>query len=435
VRQLDPGQCGSRSWPGCPGAGDYRRDPQPLLIERNFFGVVRVTDDPAGNVHRLFHGSTLHGQQSLDPALSHEPSTYFTRSGPIGSVFAALRPRLDQPGTRVAIVGLGAGTLACYAGPGQRWTFYEIDPAVERIARDPRFFTICETPGGRLVVLGDARPGEASITPIISSSSMPSAPDAPPMHPVSREAIRPIKLAEGGVLAFNLSDRWSGPRPGDGPAGRTPPVAGSATYDHLVTRRQPASSRSGPTAEPARPRGPTSNPLGGCPSCVRNAPVWTDDYPTSPATSGRGRGETRSAPRGRAWDQAEQAVRHAESAGQRVIPAQSREERRGASPRVHRLVGFIKLVGSSLLPNHQSPAHAASDGPGPSDCDNWPGGRTGEFDPVRAGRYRPGQCVAVVPIGYGNGARRGRPRLVGARADLIVRLTPRAPLPPTFGLP
>src|SRR5262249_6933111 len=112
-----------------------------LHVERNFFGVVRVTDDPAHNGHRLFHGSTLHGQQSRDPALSREPSPYSARSGPIGWVFSALGLRLDQPGGRIAIVGLGAGTLACYARPGQVWTFYEIDRAIERIARDPRFFT------------------------------------------------------------------------------------------------------------------------------------------------------------------------------------------------------------------------------------------------------------------------------------------------------
>jgi hypothetical protein len=95
-----------------------------LHIERNFFGVVRVTSEGSPAVHRLFHGSTLHGQQSFDPALRRRPSTYFTRSGPIGQVYAALEPLLSEPEARVAIVGLGAGTLASYAWPGQRWTFY-----------------------------------------------------------------------------------------------------------------------------------------------------------------------------------------------------------------------------------------------------------------------------------------------------------------------
>ena len=69
-----------------------------LHIERNFFGVLRVTHDAERNVNRLFHGSTLHGEQSLDPALRREPSTYFTRSGPIGQVFRAMERRLNLPG-------------------------------------------------------------------------------------------------------------------------------------------------------------------------------------------------------------------------------------------------------------------------------------------------------------------------------------------------
>jgi hypothetical protein len=185
-----------------------------LHIERNFFGVVRVTEDIEHTVHRLFHGSTLHGQQSLDPGLAHEPSTYFTRSGPIGEVFGAIGSRLGAPRTRVAIVGLGAGTLAAYARPAQRWTFYEIDPAIERIARDARFFTyLRDCPAESLeVVIGDARlrlreaPDGAYNLLILDAFSS----DSLPVHLVTREAIRLYrsKLAEGGVLAFNLSNRY-----------------------------------------------------------------------------------------------------------------------------------------------------------------------------------------------------------------------------------
>ena len=151
-----------------------------LHIERNFFGVVRVTHDAEQNVNRLFHGTTLHGQQSLDPALRREPSTYFTRSGPIGQVFRAMGKGLAAHGTNVAIVGLGAGTLASYARPGQHWAFYEIDAAVERIARDSRFFTYlldCEAETVN-IVLGDARQRLRGrpIEPISSSSSTPSVP-------------------------------------------------------------------------------------------------------------------------------------------------------------------------------------------------------------------------------------------------------------------
>ena len=197
-----------------------------LHIERSFFGVVRVTHDAERNVHRLFHGSTLHGQQSLDPALRREPSTYFTRSGPIGQVFEAIGPRLDQPGAQVAIVGLGAGTLASYARPGQNWTFYEIDPVVERIARDPRFFTYLRDCQAEVVdiVLGDARfraaraPDHAYRLIVLDAFSS----DAVPVHLLSREAIRlyRAKLADGRLAGVQPVEPLPRPRPGDRPAGR-----------------------------------------------------------------------------------------------------------------------------------------------------------------------------------------------------------------------
>jgi hypothetical protein len=187
-----------------------------ILRERNFFGALRVLEDAEANVHRLLHGNTLHGQQRLDPEGRREPSTYYTRSGPIGLLFAAIGPRLNQPGSRVAIVGLGAGTLACYAMPGQRWKFYEIDPAVIRIADDPRFFTYlrdCRARGIDVdVVEGDARlrleeaPEHAYGLIILDAFSS----DAVPVHLLSREAVRLYrsKLAEGGLLACNASNRY-----------------------------------------------------------------------------------------------------------------------------------------------------------------------------------------------------------------------------------
>ena len=103
--------------------------------ERSFFGVYTVKRDPAG-YHVLVHGTTVHGAQSVDPSGWREPLTYYHRDGPLGHLFSALgaRPRA------IGVVGLGAGAVACYRRPGQRWTFYEIDPLVERIARDQRYF-------------------------------------------------------------------------------------------------------------------------------------------------------------------------------------------------------------------------------------------------------------------------------------------------------
>ena len=108
-------------------------------MERNFFGVLSVRVDTSGECLNLEHGTTVHGMQSLDPSQRQEPLGYYYRDSPIGQLFTALMPkRAKQP---VGVIGLGTGTLAAYAQPVQQWVFYEINPAVERIAEDERYFT------------------------------------------------------------------------------------------------------------------------------------------------------------------------------------------------------------------------------------------------------------------------------------------------------
>ncbi len=185
-----------------------------LHAERNFFGLVKVTHDTELDANRLFHGSTLHGQQSQLPSLRGEPSTFFTRSGPIGQLFATVKSRFDGLGGQVAIVGLGVGTLATYARAGENWTFYELDPAIERIARDPRLFTYLSDSKAEAinVVLGDARLRLANAPTryykLIVLDAFSS--DAVPVHLLSREAFKLYreKLAEKGLLVFNLSNRY-----------------------------------------------------------------------------------------------------------------------------------------------------------------------------------------------------------------------------------
>jgi hypothetical protein len=113
---------------------------------------------------------------------------------------------------RVAVVGLGAGTLACYGEAGQQWTFYEIDPIVERIARDPRYFTFLQDcPAAVTVVLGDARlslqtaaNGQFGLMVLDAYTA-----DMPPLHLITREALALYvrKLTPSGVLAFNITNR------------------------------------------------------------------------------------------------------------------------------------------------------------------------------------------------------------------------------------
>jgi hypothetical protein len=164
--------------------------------------------DADGRFHRVMHGRTVHGMQSLEPARRGEPLSYYHRTGPMGKFFAALGTNDPRP---VAAVGLGAGVLAHYAQPGQDWTFYEIDPVVKRVAGDSRYFTwLRDSPGRVQVVLGDARlslqgapDGHFGLIILDAYSS-----DSIPIHLLTREALRLYlaKLAPRGRLVFHVSN-------------------------------------------------------------------------------------------------------------------------------------------------------------------------------------------------------------------------------------
>jgi hypothetical protein len=180
---------------------------------RSFFGVLNVTEVAGTRVHRLFHGSTLHGQQDLAPTRRREPMTYFTRSGPIGQLFAALGEKPGAGSARVAVTGLGAGSLASYARSGQDWTFFEIDPDVVRIASDPQLFTyLADCRAAVRLVEGDGRLAMASEPDrsfgLIVLDAFTS--DAVPVHLLTREALALYrrKLASGGLIAVNITNRY-----------------------------------------------------------------------------------------------------------------------------------------------------------------------------------------------------------------------------------
>jgi SAM-dependent methyltransferase len=161
------------------------------------------------------NGTTLHGVRSLVPGEERLPMAYYSHEGPFGHFFAALAPGSVR---HVAVVGLGTGELACYARPSQDWTFYEIDPLVERIARDPRYFQFLANCGNQpRVVVGDARrtiadapDGTYDVLILDAFSS-----DSIPMHLLTREALALYlqKLAPGGHLLFHISSRTLELRP------------------------------------------------------------------------------------------------------------------------------------------------------------------------------------------------------------------------------
>jgi spermidine synthase len=198
-------------------------------------------------------------------------------------VFAALKERLA--GARIAVTGLGAGAIACYAEPGQDWTFYEIDPAVVAIARDPRYFTLLRdcAPDAR-VVLGDARLTLAEAPDahyrLIILDAFSS--DSVPVHLINREAVRLYlaKLEAGGVLVFNITNRY---------LDLVPVLAALATDAELV-----GYVRGDAAVEPERHRYSSgwvivgrstadiaslaADPRWVALAAVRNGRPWTDDF-------------------------------------------------------------------------------------------------------------------------------------------------------------
>jgi hypothetical protein len=192
--------------------------PQDLLVlQRNFFGVKKVTEGYSGRYHYLTHGDTSHGVQRLERGFRTEPLAYYFRSGPLGDIFRALESEPEFL-RRVAILGLGVGTIAAYGKPGQEFDFYEIDPAMEQIAKNPLYFTyLTEAQAETRVILGDARlrlqEAPDSHYQLIVVDAFSS--DAIPPHLLSLEAVQLMlqKIAPTGLLVFHISNRYLNLRP------------------------------------------------------------------------------------------------------------------------------------------------------------------------------------------------------------------------------
>ncbi|MET0371201.1 MAG: fused MFS/spermidine synthase [Sphingobium sp.] len=188
----------------------------PGAMTRSYFGVYMVRDNGPSQ-HVLVHGTTVHGIQNRAKGRETDPTSYYA---PLSGVGIAMRhaPALFGPGARIGVVGLGAGTLACYKAAGQRWRFYEIDPAMARIARDPKAFQFlarCQPDAD--IAIGDARiklarePAHAMDLLVIDAFSS----DSIPMHLLTREALALYrrKLSPRGLLLIHISNRFIDLRP------------------------------------------------------------------------------------------------------------------------------------------------------------------------------------------------------------------------------
>ncbi len=178
---------------------------------RSYFGVYTIRNYDWERT--LAHGTTLHGiQLTGTPERERYPTSYYVQGSGVG-VALRMTPGLYGPNARVGAVGLGTGTLACYAKPGQRWTIFEIDPAVVAIARDPAKFTFLSRclPQAN-IVLGDARMRLAqqasNSLDVLVLDAFSS--DAIPMHLMTREAFETYGrvLQRKGLLLVHTSNRF-----------------------------------------------------------------------------------------------------------------------------------------------------------------------------------------------------------------------------------
>ncbi|MGC9975202.1 MAG: fused MFS/spermidine synthase [Syntrophales bacterium] len=186
---------------------------------RNFYGTYRIKDEPSvegfpGGIRKLFHGRTLHGAQLLDPDMRQKPISYFYIGGGIADVYQTTGiPR------RIAILGLGSGTVAAYAKKADSITYYEIDPDNEKIAR--QWFTYLDDCKAKVrVIVGDGRLSMQNSVgaghgdyDIIHMDAFTG--DGIPTHLLTREAmiIYLSRLTENGVILFHVSNRYYELRP------------------------------------------------------------------------------------------------------------------------------------------------------------------------------------------------------------------------------
>jgi SAM-dependent methyltransferase len=176
---------------------------------RSYFGVYTVTMR-SRTVKTLTHGTTLHGVQNIAPGRERDITSYYTVGSGIGRAMSAVGT-LYGPSAKIGVVGLGTGTLACYRQPGQSWSFFEIDPAMVRIAQQRFSFLARCAPDARMI-LGDARltlaqapAGDLEVLVVDAFSS-----DAVPMHLLTMEAMDVYgrSLRPDGLLAMHISNRY-----------------------------------------------------------------------------------------------------------------------------------------------------------------------------------------------------------------------------------
>ncbi len=187
---------------------------ESLYKDRSFYSLLSVRSyetDNDGPVHMFVHGDTSHNYQLRDPALQKVPTSYYLEGGSIHVSIEALRK--DLGGTiDVAVVGLGAGAMVCFEQPGDKWMYFEIDPAVVDLARNPKYFSYIDSCAPNADIrIGDARqklndvPEKALDMIVIDAFSSNSI----PAHLVTREALAlyQSRMTAEGLVFFHTSNK------------------------------------------------------------------------------------------------------------------------------------------------------------------------------------------------------------------------------------
>ncbi len=182
---------------------------------RNFYGAVNVDEDWDTGLENTFrtltHGGIIHGMQNLGADYREVPVTYYGHESGIGRSLDTL---INSPDARVGIVGMGAGTTACYARKGQHWRFYEINPEISRLAR--KHFTYladAEKRGASVeTILGDARlmlerePDQKFDVVLLDAFSG----DAIPVHLLTKEAFAIYRrhMKPDGIIVVHVTNSY-----------------------------------------------------------------------------------------------------------------------------------------------------------------------------------------------------------------------------------
>ncbi len=179
---------------------------------RNFYGILRVgqTFDINGPIRQLTHGSIRHGYQYQREPQRHWATSYYGAHSGVAIAINAL----DIPHRRIAVIGLGTGTLAAWGRAGDTYRFYEINPLVETIART-RFTYLADSKAKTEVVLGDARvimqrerdAGAHHDFDLIAVDAFSS--DSIPLHLLTAECadLYRERLSPHGALLLHISNR------------------------------------------------------------------------------------------------------------------------------------------------------------------------------------------------------------------------------------